>query len=259
MPDSPRTPGPPRATGTRTLRHDSFTVSVRTWPHPDAGPMAGLTFAGAHDEDDSLPPDTVVAHWLEDIRAMGYASVRTGAVGPGISRRLGAFGFACVQDLSLLSADLTNGLVAGGRARRIRVLTRQRLDGVLEVDRRSFPGGWHMDAAMLRDARHATARSALWVPREGGHRVGFVLAGRTAATGYVQRLAVDPSRRRHGSATALLAAAHSWMRASGCSVSMVNTEPTNEPALGLYRRFGYVALPYRLQVLECDLTKPVTA
>lgn len=238
-------------------------MSVRPWPHPDdAGSIAGLTFAGAHDEADSLPPDSVVARWLSDIRAMGYASVRTGAVGPGITRRLGGFGFACVQELDLLSADLGRvppAPAGGARPSRIRTVTRRRRDVVLAVDRRSFPRGWNMDPAMFRDARHATAHSALWVSQEGRNTVGFVLAGRTATTGYVQRLAVDAPHRRNGCASALLTAAHSWMRDSGCSVAMVNTEPTNVPALGLYRRFGYVALPYRLQVLECDLTGTVAA
>ena len=242
-------------------------MSVRPWPRSDddatdGRPIAGLTFAGAHDEADTLPGDDVISHWLDDIRAMGFASVRTGAVGPGISRRLGALGFAGVQDLELLSTDLATvpavpATTAGER--RIRMVTRLRMDAILAVDRRCFPRGWHMDEAMFRDARRATAHSALWAAHAGRDTVGFVLAGRTAATGYVQRLAVDPSHRRNGCALALLAAAHAWMRTTGCSVAMVNTEPTNAPALGLYRRFGYTALPYRLQVLECDLTGPVTA
>lgn len=235
---------------------------MRPLQHPDNGSIASLTFAGAHDEADSLPADAVVARWVADIRAMGYAVVRTGAVGPGITARLAAFGFASVQELDLLSADLGHVPPASSgaaRPRRIRMVTRRRQDAVLAVDRHSFPRGWNMDPAMFRDARHATAHSALWVSQEGRKTVGFVLAGRAAATGYVQRLAVDASHRRNGCASALLAVAHSWMRASGCSVAMVNTEPTNGPALGLYRRFGYVALPYRLQVLECDLTGTVAA
>lgn len=243
---------------------------MRPWPQSDddgtdGRPIAGLTFAGAHDEADTLPGDDVISRWLDVVRAMGFASVRTGAVGPGITRRLGALGFAGVQDLELLSTDLatmpavpTVPASAAG-ARRIRMVTRRRMDAILAVDRRSFPRGWHMDSAMFRDARRATAHNALWAAHVGRDTVGFVLAGRTAATGYVQRLAVDPSHRRNGCALALLTAAHAWMRSSGCSVAMVNTEPSNAPALGLYRRFGYVALPYRLQVLECDLTGPVTA
>lgn len=239
-------------------------MSVRPWPRSDddstdGRPIAGLTFAGAHDEADTLPGDDVISRWLGEVREMGFASVRTGAVGPGITRRLSALGFAGVQDLELLSTDLTTVPASAAGARRIRMVTRCRMDAMLAVDRRSFPAGWNMDAAMFRDARRATAHSALWVAHVGSDTVGFVLAGRTAANGYVQRLAVDPSRRRNGCALALLAAAHAWMRGSGCSVAMVNTEPSNTPALGLYRRFGYVALPYRLQVLECDLTGPVSA
>lgn len=246
-------------------------MAVRPWPGtrpgtaPSAGLLASLTFSGAHDEADSLPEDTVVGRWLSEIRAMGYAGVRTGAVGPGIAGRLAVHGFATVQELELLSADLTSVPPAPSlplRTLRHRVVTPRLARDVLAVDRRSFPTGWHMDSLMFRDARRATSHSALHTARistgpdtdTGTDTVGFVLAGRTARTGYVQRLAVDPGHRRRGVAFALLAAAHSWLRAAACATALVNTEPTNLPALALYRRFGYATLPYRLQVLECDLS-----
>ena len=84
----------------------------------------------------------------------------------------------------------------------------------------------------------------------GGRATGFVLAGATAGSGFVQRLAVDPAHRREGTAARLLGQAHRWLSLRGCSTSVVNTETTNGAALGLYRAFGYVPLPYGLRVLE---------
>ena len=237
-------------------------MSVKVRPWPGSPTTASLTLSAAHDEADSLPADREVRAWLDDIRAMGYRAVRTGAVGPGVAGRLAGLGFVPVQELELLSADLQavppppmpKPVVVVSRA----WLASPRLVGrVLRVDRRAFAEGWCMDAPALRDARRATSHSALWTARDRDGTVGFVLVGRTGTSGYVQRLAVDPLRQRHGIAFELLASAHAWLRSNGCSVAFVNTEPTNLPALTLYRRSGYAPLSYRLQVLECDLSGTV--
>jgi ribosomal protein S18 acetylase RimI-like enzyme len=122
------------------------------------------------------------------------------------------------------------------------------------VDEQAFGADWSLDAATLREAMRATGRSSVWVNMDGqGSVTGFVVVGATGTTGYVQRLAVQPAHQGHGAGSALLDAAHRWLEQVGCRSAVVNTEPTNAPALALYRRFGYVPLSYGLQVLELDL------
>lgn len=241
----------------RTLWAGPVRVAVRPWP--GSSTVAHLTFAGGHGESAVLPPVDEVARWVSSMRAMGYRSVRTGAVGPRVAERLEPFGFAAVQDLVLLSAEVdhADAPARGGpepaRTRRIRVPGRRTVRRILEVDRSAFPTGWSFDADALRDARGATARHGVWTATEGRDTTAFVLAGADGSTGYVQRLAVRPAAQGRGLGAALLCRVHSWMSSHGCTTAYVNTEPDNEQALRLYRRFGYSALPYRLAVLEMDL------
>jgi ribosomal protein S18 acetylase RimI-like enzyme len=80
--------------------------------------------------------------------------------------------------------------------------------------------------------------------------VGFLISGRAARTGYVQRLAVHPDAHRNGVATALLVDSLQWMRRARLQRVFVNTHVENVAALTLYRAHGFVELPERLRVFE---------
>ena len=71
--------------------------------------------------------------------------------------------------------------------------------------------------------------------------VGY--AGAFHATGdacaYVQSLAVDPSHRRQGIATALLAEARRWATARGAERLIADVAARNYPALRLLQRTGF--------------------
>mgnify|MGYP006277917383 FL=1 len=238
-----------------------LTVTARSWPGFPG--CAYLLIAGGH-SGDLQPPDTdTVNQWLATLRDAGYSHVRTGAVGPDIARRLTESGFAVAQDLALLSVDLTAGTPVVNTGQGIRVVRRGPgrrgvLAGVLDVDSTAFGPGWALDMDSLEEAIAATQRSRTWTARDDSGRVtGFVLAGVTGPTGFVQRIAVSPGHRRTGLAASLLGRAHDWMSARGCTTAVVNTETTNDAALALYQRFGYRAMPYGLQVLERSLTTGV--
>lgn len=223
----------------------------RGWAH--------LVLTGAHGQDTALARPDVIATWLDTLRRAGFEGVRTGAVGPGVAADLTAAGFTAVQDLVLLSCDLTTGPRAGADPRIDRIRTKwvhrqTDIQQVLGIDAASFGPDWALDRVAFDEACAATQRSRLMACRDAdGTAAGFVLAGATAGSGFIQRLAVIPDRRRGGTATRLLAQAHRWLAGSGCSTSVVNTETTNEAALGLYQRFGYAPLPYGLRVLERPL------
>jgi ribosomal protein S18 acetylase RimI-like enzyme len=214
---------------------------------------------GAHGESSGLARPDIIEQWLATLRRWGYDGVRTGAVGPVVADELAASGFATVQDLALLSCDLTSRPAVPRDRGIVRVRThsarRETMTAaVLDVDSRSFGPRWALDRPALREAHAATRRARLMASlSDNGQPTGFVLAGATSGNGFVQRLAVDPDRRREGTATRLLGQAHKWLSARGCSTSVVNTETSNEAALALYRSFGYAPLPYGLRVLERPL------
>lgn len=233
-------------------------VWARPWPHDPQ--CAYLLITGGHIDSARLPRPETVNEWLRTLEMWGYRSVRTGALGPEMAATLRSAGFVPVQDLLLMSIDLTAHPVPAPPRESVRALRtwprpgRHTVESVLAVDAASFDPVWSLDSSSFAEARQATARSRLFVATEGADTVGFVLTGATGQGGYIQRLAVLPGHRRRGHAVGLLAAAHSWLRARGCSTAVVNTETANAPAIDLYRRLGYAALPYGLQVLERPLS-----
>lgn len=243
---------------TGVLWSGNVTVSAR--PLGNRPGWAHLLVTGAHGETAGLARPDVIAQWLATLRRWGYEGVRTGAVGPVAAGELSAAGFATVQELALLSCDLTSRDPVPADRSVTRVRTRwarqeSMIASALQVDAGSFGPAWALDRLSLREAHSATQRARMMATvGDDGRATGFVLAGATAGSGFVQRLAVDPGRRREGTATRLLGQAHRWLSLRGCSTSVVNTETTNEAALGLYLSFGYAPLPYGLRVLERPLT-----
>ena len=243
----------------RVLWSGAVTVSARPWPHMDG--WAYLLITGAHAATSALPAAEIIEQWCAQLAGAGYEGVRTGAVAPDVAESLCRNGFRPVQTLSLLSADLTSGPPPARPDRSIRpargrLLAHHTLvEHILSIDAASFGRKWSLDRATLAEAVRATHRSRVFTARtSAGEPVGFVLVGATDASGFVQRLAVLPGSRRSGVALQLMGAAHRWLRMRGCTTSLVNTETSNDAALGLYRRCGYVPLPYGLQVLERPLT-----
>jgi ribosomal protein S18 acetylase RimI-like enzyme len=128
------------------------------------------------------------------------------------------------------------------------------INTVLDIDRLAFGDEWHLDEETFQDALKATRRVRLFTSRRNGEIEGFVLVGATGQTGFIQRLAVHPDARRTGAASRLIAAAVEWSFRAGCTNTVVNTEGSNEPALGLYRSIGFIDMNHGLTVLERSLS-----
>jgi len=72
--------------------------------------------------------------------------------------------------------------------------------------------------------------------------VGFVTCFRRAGFGYVSVLGVVPGWRRRGVASALLGSAVGYMRSLGLSAIEVDAFTDADPAVALYRAFGFEVL-----------------
>ena len=127
------------------------------------------------------------------------------------------------------------------------------LDNVLHVDADAFPAPWNLSHGSF--ARACTATSDHVVLVVGDDVDGFALVGRAAQTAYLQRLAVRGDGRRRGVARRLVQESLTWAYSRGAIELLVNTEPTNESALALYRSLGFVVVPERLSVLERELSE----
>jgi ribosomal-protein-alanine acetyltransferase len=89
-----------------------------------------------------------------------------------------------------------------------------------------------------------------WVAELNGELSG-VLVGRMAADEFeILNLAVSRARRRRGIASHLLDAALSWSRGAGTKRILLEVRASNQAAIGLYARYGFMACGRRKQYYQ---------
>jgi [ribosomal protein S18]-alanine N-acetyltransferase len=129
---------------------------------------------------------------------------------------------------------------------------RQRTAGVVEVEpmrRRHVRRVVHIDAQehgdrwspalFLAELRRGEADRCYRVARADGVVVGFAGMLFTGGDGHVTTIAVDVAHRRQGIASDLLAALAHDARRRGVDALTLEVRAGNEPAIALYRRFGF--------------------
>jgi ribosomal protein S18 acetylase RimI-like enzyme len=224
---------------------------VRPWWHDTT--VAQITFAD-HGE---VPSSTGLRVWLCELRARGFASVRSGAVSEGSADTLQRQGFQVVQRLHLLDLSLVGWQAPRDKTLRTTQLRVRDRTAAADVDRAAFGDPWAIDTVGISETCAATpahrsrAIDGAQLGAEG--LVGYAVTGRANYTGYLQRLAVQPEVQARGVGWSLTHDSLTWMQKRRLTRAMVNTHIDNDVALGLYRRFGFRVLPQGLVVLARGL------
>ena len=197
------------------------------------------------------PPDgDVVERVLRTLAADGYTSVITNALGPADALPFVDAGFAVQERLHLLAHDMFRLPHTMQTTRRAR---RNDREAVLTLDARAFDAFWRLDEDGLDDALHATPVTRFRVAGDEEQPVAYAIAGRAGPTGYLQRVAVDPSARREGWGRAVVADALHWLHRHHVERTLVNTQSANDAALHLYENCGFSRLPVGLCVMGRSL------
>jgi len=187
---------------------------------------------------------------LDRLRARGFRFVVTSALAEAECAGFFRAGFEVREELELLAHDLDAIPDVAHRLRRPRRRERPR---VLAVDAGAFDSFWRLHEGGLEDALGATPAVRFRVHGRRDGIDGYVIGGRGAGTGYVQRLAVDAAARGRGLGRSFVGDVLRWMRRHGADRALVNTQRTNEAALALYRACGFRVLPDGLRVLAREL------
>lgn len=191
------------------------------------------------------------------VEAGGRRVLRTPAVEEREADWFAQRGFRRTQNLVMLRRDCLPDTAPdrGIEFHSLRRLRSQRRDelasGLLELDALAFPPPSNLSRDAFARACKATADHTVLLRRDApGSVLGYAVVGRGATSAYLQRLAVHPSARRRGVASLLVRTASAWAESRGADTLYVNTEPTNDAALALYRQLGFTVLPEQLWVLE---------
>lgn len=208
--------------------------------------------------DHQMVPTTAdIEKWIDEANQRGARTVRTGAIFPNAAAVFLDAGFHVADSLTLLALHVGDHIptnaprrVRTGGPVRLRRLRPSMLAEAAEIDRRAFSAPWANDTAALADIMTATPYHRSRSVHVDGRMVAFSISGRADRSGYVQRLAVDPSARRRGFAHMLLDDALRWMHRRDVDQAMVNTAVDNRPALALYESVGFEHRPGSLLILE---------
>ncbi|MGI9577711.1 MAG: GNAT family N-acetyltransferase [Microthrixaceae bacterium] len=189
---------------------------------------------------------------LDVVVSRGYRSVLTSALESAETGPFLALGFHEHDRLQVLVHHLgLDGSMSkspsGVRMRRGRRSDRSQ---ALAVDAAAFPDFWRLDSDGLADAEAATPYARFRVATIAGRVVGYAVTGRGGESGFLQRLATEPSVQRRGVGSALVADSLSWCQRRRCTKVFVNTQVSNQGALALYRHLGFATTDGDLVVLR---------
>ena len=120
----------------------------------------------------------------------------------------------------------------------IRRMTEEDLDGVMEIERQSFPTPWSrglFERELLLSYAHAFV--AVEVP--AGRVVGYLCFWLVEGETHILNLAVHPERRRQGIAFRLLRYGLGYSRQKGAEEITLEVRRSNYKAIALYRSFHF--------------------
>lgn len=128
-------------------------------------------------------------------------------------------------------------MLAERRAVTIRKMEIGDIPRVLEIDRSSFAVPWSERTYRYELTRNKSAE--LYVAELDGGIVGYVGTWRIIDECHISTLAVDEGHRRRGIARRLLEHALEIARARGVRAATLEVRISNEPAIDLYRKYGF--------------------
>ena len=244
----------------QVIRHDPGTrlgrrlLRISTWPGDPSTVQLQLL------DHRLLPDEAVMSDLITTLRSRGAARIRTGVLFPPAAELCHRLGFATVDTLALLELPRPQlrELIAASSAisptsHRISTIGPFGWGQAVTVDQAAFGPIWGYDKKVLRSMRSATPIFRARSIRRDRCIIGYLLAGIADRTGYIQRLAVLPTERRHGVASQLVLDAVLWMGEHSVNSVLVNTGIDNEPALDLYRKLGFEMKAEVLTVGELTL------
>jgi [ribosomal protein S18]-alanine N-acetyltransferase len=107
-----------------------------------------------------------------------------------------------------------------------------------KLDQKCFPPGISYSKPMLRYFL-AQASAECLVAEETGKIIGFILTEENPPLAHIITLDVDPSHRRQGLGTKLLAESESNLAFRGVRTVLLETAITNEAGIAFWQRHGY--------------------
>jgi ribosomal-protein-alanine N-acetyltransferase len=125
-------------------------------------------------------------------------------------------------------------LTGAGQGMRVRRLAYSDLPAVISIERRSFPTPWSLAMFVLELSKPSGICLAAV---EGDELIGYLVCSRYDQVWHLMNVAVEPGRRRGGTATELIN--RLFEDAAGELPFTLEVRVSNREAIAMYERFGF--------------------
>ena len=117
------------------------------------------------------------------------------------------------------------------------------MGGVFAIECAVFPAPWSKDSFEEEITGSPTGRS--WIAEVDGAVAGYLISWLVADELHIGNIAVAPELRAKGIGAALLEFALEHARESGVALATLEVRMSNDPAISLYHKFGFLDVAIR--------------
>jgi ribosomal protein S18 acetylase RimI-like enzyme len=198
-----------------------------------------------------VPDQHAVLEVSKFMSELEYSEILTSPLTPAEKSQFLKFEYTVEETLILMKRSFDIPLQAQNRKKLSTYKLRKKdLEEVLKIDHASFDTFWQFDENAFLNAKKATPYARLRVVKKNNQIAGYAITGAGIKEGFIQRLAILPDHQNGGFGTLLLNDGLDWLHRKGVSNVWVNTQPTNEAAINLYKKSKFEISKDELSVLR---------
>jgi len=208
------------------------------------GPPYGLIipFEGKIDQSSLLAISTFMSK-------LGYSEIFTSPLNSEEKKPFIEFGYTIEETLVLMKRTFDLPLQNEEKFRTHKIRQKD-LTEILKIDHSAFDTFWQFDENAFLNAKKATPYARLRMIKKNNQIAAYAITGAGTKDGFIQRIAVSPDFQNCGFGTHLLNDGLHWLHRKGVSNVWVNTQPTNQAAINLYRKIKFEICEDELSVLR---------
>jgi len=180
---------------------------------------------------------------------LGYLEIFTSPLMPIETKQFIEFGYTIEETLVLMKRTFDFPLQNEKKFRTHKIRQKDLVE-ILKIDHASFDTFWQWDKNAFLNAKKATPYVRLRMIKKNNQIAAYAITGAGIKDGFIQRLAVFPDFQNCGFGTQLLNDGLHWLHRKGVSNIWVNTQPTNQAAINLYRKTNFEICEDELSVLR---------
>jgi len=120
---------------------------------------------------------------------------------------------------------------------------------LLDLDKNIFDSYWRNSKTSFHETLKSCVNNYLFLLREQGKLIGYAILGETRNLSYLQRIGVDINYQSLGYGKGLLQNVLNFAKKRNFYTIKLNTQETNESALSLYKKHGFIVQKNKLIIM----------